>query len=244
MRLLSAALLMLFIVICFEQTKAQVSTSQVEQELKQITQQLLDGVTNGDKTVWEKFLADNCVYTDEEGNTLTKKELVSQLRPLPEGYKGSLKVSNPRAVVNDAAAVITYDALEDLEIFGQKIFTKYHTTDTYIKHGDSWQMIASQVTVIPSERKAVLIDSKALDAYVGNYQLASNVLYSVTRSGDKLLGQRTGRNQEELLPLNENMFFVKGRTRGEKIFVKDKQGKIIEMIDRRDNNDIVWKKVR
>lgn len=234
-------LLMFCVTVCFGQTDNQKAT---EQELKEIAQQLLDAVTNGDKNVWEKFLAEDAVYTDEEGNTLTKKELVKEIRPLPDGYKGSLRVSNPRFVVNENAAVITYDALEDLEMFGQKIFTKYHTTDTYVKREGRWQLIATQVSVIPSERKAVSINQKSLDKYVGQYELAPNVFYVVTRNGNKLMGQRTGRGQEELLPLNENTFFVKGRIRGEKIFVSDAKGKVTEMLDRRDNNDIVWKKVK
>ncbi|MEW6738001.1 MAG: hypothetical protein AB1489_42380, partial [Acidobacteriota bacterium] len=73
---------------------------------------------------------------------------------------------------------------------------------------------------------------------------APSVTYTVIREGDKLIGQRTGRSKEELLPANETTFFRKGTVRGEKIFVKDEKGRVVQMIDRRDNNDLVWKKIK
>ncbi len=64
------------------------------------------------------------------------------------------------------------------------------------------------------------------------------------REGDPLFGQRTGRAGEELLPLCGDIFFKKGVWRGEKVFERDAAGKIINLLDRRENNDLVWKKIK
>jgi hypothetical protein len=47
-----------------------------------------------------------------------------------------------------------------------------------------------------------------------------------------------------LLPLAVDVLYRKGVWRGEKVFERDAQGKIIRLLDRRDNNDLVWKKVK
>jgi hypothetical protein len=83
-----------------------------------------------------------------------------------------------------------------------------------------------------------------MDAYVGQYQIAPDVSYAITREGDKLFGQRTGRAKEELLPLAADVLYRKGVWRGEKVFERDAQGKVIRLLERRENNDLVWKKVK
>src|SRR6202008_888746 len=109
---------------------AQSAPSSTEEELKQITQQLLDAIAVGDKAVWDKYLADACIYSSEDGRTLTKSQLLEELRPLPEGYIRKLRVANPQVRQYGDTAIITYDAMEDLEMHGQKIKTRFHTTDT------------------------------------------------------------------------------------------------------------------
>jgi hypothetical protein len=218
--------------------------SQTEQELKKIVQELLDAIAPGNKAVWDRYLADNCIITDEEGNTLTKTQLLEQLRPLPSGYTGTIRIADAQVRSYGNIAIIIYRAIEHEEIFGQKIVAEYRATDTYLKRSDQWQMIASQIMVIPSERKTIKINPKVYDEYVGEYELAPSVIYTIIREDDKLIGQRTGRSKEELLPASETTFFRKGTVRGEKIFVKDEKGQVIHMIDRRDNNDLIWKKIK
>lgn len=70
------------------------------------------------------------------------------------------------------------------------------------------------------------------------------VTYTITREGDKLFGQRTGRAKEELLPLCKDTLYRKGIWRGEKVFERDGQGKVVRMLDRRENNDLVWKRIK
>lgn len=134
---------------------------------------------------------------------------------------------------------------EDLELYGQKIVTYFHSTDTWAKQDDgNWRRAATPVMAIPNERKPAKVDPKTLDSYVGQYQLSPEVFYTITREGDRIFGQRTGRAKEELLPLCGDIFFKKGVWRGEKVFERDSGGKVIKLLDRRENNDLVWKKVK
>lgn len=214
-------------------------------QLKQATQELLDAIAPGDKAVWQRYLAEGSIYADEEGRVLTKEELLKELNPLPKGYLGSIKIGDTKALVQDNIVVLSHRDREELELYNQKIVTYYHTTNTWAKQRDGqWQLVATQVMAIPNERKPAAIDPKSLDAYVGQYELAPQVAYVVTREGDKLFGQRTGRTKEELLPLCGDILYRKGIWRGEKVFERDAQGKVVRMLDRRENNDLVWKKVK
>jgi hypothetical protein len=227
------------------QTTVQNSSgSATEQELIRIAQELYDAVPSGDKAVWEKYVADDVIYTDENWRILTKKQLLDSLTPLPKGYSGSIRVANVQSRINGDSAVLSYRALEEEYIFGQKLSPIYLVTDTYFKRNGRWQMIASHVIVLPGERKPIPVNPKIYRSIVGQYELTPGVTYTVTREGNKLMGQRTGRAKEELLPADENTFFPKGTIRGEKVFARDASGRVTQMLDRRENNDLVWKKVR
>jgi ketosteroid isomerase-like protein len=227
-----------------EQQKESSPDTEVGREIKRISQELLDAVAGGNKAVWERYLADDCIYTDENGRTLNKAQLIEDLRPLPSGYSGTITIAESQVRIYGDAAVIANRLIENEVIYGQKIIAEYRATETYVRRDGRWQMLASHVIVIPSERKSIALKLQSLDDFTGQYEMAPGVTYSIARKGDKLIGQRAGRSEEELLAMAENIFFRKGTVRGEKVFVKDKSGRVTQMIDRRDNNDLVWKKIK
>jgi DMSO/TMAO reductase YedYZ molybdopterin-dependent catalytic subunit len=212
-----------------------------EPDLEKITQELLDAASRGDKEPWLQYVDEDCLFTTADGQTLTRKELVEQIQPFPAGYSGTLKMANPKVRSYGTTAVITYDALEEEMIYGQILKTRYHTTDTYLFRFGHWRMIASQGMAVPKDPPLARVDPKVYDAYAGTYELAPGVIYTVTREGAKLFGQRSGTPRQELLPEAEDRFFLHG-VRGVKIFVRDQGGRAIRLLDRRDGNDLVWKR--
>jgi hypothetical protein len=59
------------------------------------------------------------------------------------------------------------------------------------------------------ERAEITIDPKLLDGYVGRYQMAPNVVVTITRSGDQLSAQATGQNAFPIVPEGIRAFFGK-----------------------------------
>jgi hypothetical protein len=221
------------------------NSEKIVERLTEATQELLDAIATGNKSIWQRYLADGSIYADEEGRVLTKDELIKELSPLPAGYVGSIKIGATKVLVQENVVVLSHLDREELELYGQKIVTNYHMTNTWAKQKDGqWQLVSTQVMAIPNERKPAAVDPKSLDSYIGEYQLTPQVSYIITREGDKLFGQRTGRAKEELLPLCVDTFYRKGVWRGEKVFERDAQGRIVNMRDRRENNDLVWKKFK
>jgi hypothetical protein len=214
-----------------------------EQELTHIAQELMDAVAVGDKAVWQKYVADDLIYTDENWKVLTKKEIVDSMAPLPKGYTGSIRVTNVQSRITGDAAVLSWRALEEENVLGQKLTATYLVTDTYFRRNGHWQLVATQITVKPSERKTAAVKPEVYQSIKGEYELAPGVVYTVTVESGKLMAQRTGREKQEWLPADVNTYFTKGTIRGEKYFVRDESGRVTGMLDRRENNDLVWKKI-
>src|SRR5688500_16108151 len=106
-------------------------SEEIVQQLKRATQELLDAIAPGNKAVWERYLADGSIFVDEEGRVLTKSDLIKELNPLPAGYVGSIKLGETKSLVKDNVVVLSHLDREELELYGQKIVTYFHMTNTW-----------------------------------------------------------------------------------------------------------------
>jgi len=221
--------------------------SATRQELLRRTQELYDSLVSGSQTPWKKYFADDCTFSDEKGRTFDKTKLVADITPLPKGYSGAIKIDNVISRIIGDTAVLSYDANETETIFGQELHARYHTIDTWLRRNGEWQIIASQ-THRYYEDPAVADPAQLLDrrstssSYIGTYELAPGQTRTVTVENGKLFVQRNG-NKEELLPESSNLFFRKG-VEGRILFRYDNAGAVNSLIDRRNNEDVVWRKIK
>jgi len=81
----------------------------------------------------------------------------------------------------------------------------------------------------PKEHKEIKVDSKVLDAYVGEYQLAPNFVVTITREGDRLFAQATGQDKLELFAETETDFFFKD-VDAQVTFAKDTNGQVTHLV--------------
>ncbi len=81
----------------------------------------------------------------------------------------------------------------------------------------------------PKERQAVKLDPKLYDAYAGEYQLATNKVFTIRRDGDRLMAHLTGQSFLEIFPESETNFFYKV-VDARITFVKDNQGRVTDLI--------------
>uniref|UniRef100_Q01QS0 Beta-lactamase n=1 Tax=Solibacter usitatus (strain Ellin6076) TaxID=234267 RepID=Q01QS0_SOLUE len=61
----------------------------------------------------------------------------------------------------------------------------------------------------PVEHKEITLDAKALDRYVGTYQMDRYVLMSMSRDGQRMYTELTGQPKFEVFPESERKFFLK-----------------------------------
>src|SRR5512141_1244522 len=60
--------------------------------LRTQTQALLDAVSAGDPTVWDRYLDPGVMYLAESGELEDKKQLLAEVKPLPTGISGKIEI--------------------------------------------------------------------------------------------------------------------------------------------------------
>ncbi len=211
-------------------------------ELVRRTQELYDAIVPGNQTPWKKYFADDCIFSDEKGRTLDKTKLIADITPLPAGYTGSIKIENVQSRIVGDTAVLSYDCNESETIFGQKVTARYHTTDTWLNRNGEWQIIASQAHRYYEDPAVGNADSKKFADFIGAYELAPGQTRTIVAESDRLFVERKGK-KEELLPETSDLFFRKG-VEGRILFRRTANGKVDALIDRRNNEDVLWLKTK
>ena len=211
-----------------------------EQELVRRTQELYDAVATGNQAPWKQYFADDRIFSDEKGRTMDKSKLVADITPLPSGYSGMIKLENVQSRILDSVAILSYDANEVETIFGQKLSARYHITDTWMRRDGKWQIVASQAHRYYEDPAVGKADPKKFADFTGTYELAPAQTRTVLSEGDNLFVERNGK-KDQLLPEACDLFFRKG-IEGRILFRYDKEGKVDALIDRRNNEDVVWRK--
>jgi uncharacterized protein DUF4440/uncharacterized protein DUF3471 len=211
-------------------------------ELVRRTQELYDAIVPGDQAPWKKYFADDCIFADEKGRVFDKPKLIADITPLPTGYSGKIKVQNAQSRIIGNTAILSYDADETETIFGQHLKARYHITDTWLQRNGNWQIIASQAHRYYEDPSVGKADPNKFNDYIGTYELAPKQTRSVIAEDDKLFVERNGK-KEQLLPETSEIFFRKG-IEGRILFRRKDNGKVDALIDRRNNEDVIWQKTK
>src|SRR5438067_2633850 len=213
-----------------------------QEELVRRTQELYDAVAFANQAPWKKYFADDCIFADEKGRVFDKSKLVADITPLPVGYSGAIKIENAQSRIIGNTAILSYDADETETIFGQNLTARYHVTDTWLRRNGDWQIIASQAHRYYEDPAVGKADPKKFADFIGTYELAPGQTRSITAEDGKPFIERKGK-KEELLPETSDLFFRKG-VEGRILFHYNAKGKVDALIDRRNNEDVVWAKKR
>ena len=212
-------------------------------ELEAKTQALADAIAPGDKAVWNAATDPALIFVDENNKVMTKAALLEQLTPLPSGLVGHIKVTDYDLQRHGDTAVATYIADESLDYHGQLLKTKFRTTDAWHRTAAGWKMISSMTLAVLGDPPALVVPPAKLAEYAGRYELTPNIHYSIRLDGDRLLGVRDGSKEVELKSEAPDVFFVAGSPRSRKVFYRDGSGRITGFGDRREGQDIKWRRL-
>ena len=214
----------------------------VAAKLQSRSQRLLDAITNGDASVWSQELDERARIVDESGEILDRTKMVGSIRPLPAGVSGVLRVTKFQATVDQDTAVTTYVAEEDETFHGAQIHSSYRMTDTWVKRGGGWKLLASQVMALRSDPPALPTTAEQRRPYCGRYALG-DLTYEVQCGADGLTGGLPGRPAKPLRLESPDVFFVPGEPRIRRMFQRDATGRITGFVERRESWDLLWKRV-
>jgi CubicO group peptidase (beta-lactamase class C family) len=82
---------------------------------------------------------------------------------------------------------------------------------------------------LPKQRQVIVLDPAIYEAYVGDYQLAPDVVLTVTTEAQRLFAQLTGQKQVEIFPESATEFFLK-IVDAQLTFVVNETGKAVRII--------------
>ncbi|MEO5819246.1 MAG: DUF4440 domain-containing protein [Vicinamibacteraceae bacterium] len=210
--------------------------------LLELSRARLRAVDAGDKAAFATGLDPEGLFADEDGVVRTGAALLEEVRPLPSGYVGKLEMREPQVRVSGDVAVVTYGIAERLDLFGQRLNTRYHTTDVYQRRTDAWRLIASHTSVIPGELPRIALPPARMTDYVGRYRLGEGPTAEVRVDGARLLFEREGRPAQELVPTGRDRFAQAGRPRVERLFTRDAAG-VVDSGGRRPRAGVILARV-
>jgi ketosteroid isomerase-like protein len=167
-----SAFTLLLPVVCLLAWSGWAKQAQITQEeLVRNTQELFDAVAPGNAEPFKKYFAEDAMFFDEKGRSMDKAALVKDVQPLPKGYSGTIKLVRPKSHIEGNIAILSYDLDETETIFGQNMTARYHETDTWMRRGGKWQIVAGQVLRYYEDPAPGKADTSKFPAYVGTYQL-------------------------------------------------------------------------
>jgi hypothetical protein len=214
-----------------------------QEELVRRTQQLYDAVAAGNKAPWESYLASDAMVFDETGHDMDKRGFLDSLKPLPTGYSGSIRVVHAKSRFAAGVAILSYGCDETEIVFEQHLRARYHMTDTWLYRGGNWRIAASQALRYYEDPAAGAVSQALLRHYIGTYELAPGNHMTISLHGTDLYAQRGSGAPYKLLPETTDLFFRTG-VEGRRLFHRDKSGRVDFLIDRRNNEDLIWKKIQ
>jgi CubicO group peptidase (beta-lactamase class C family) len=188
---------------------------------------------------------DQALYTEK---LLSRKSLGEMLTPFREGrgYGWAVRERFGRRVVeHDGSINGFYSSLSRFPAERVAVIVLSN------RGGLSTRGIADDLSAVlfgapyklPEERRAIALDARTLEKYVGQYQLPSGSVINVTYEGGKLMRQIGAHPKVELFAASETEFFMK-LSDVQISFVRDARGRVTGQLMRRGGRETLAPKVK
>ena len=196
---------------------------------------------------WSKYVADDCIFSDDEGQITTKAEIIEHLHKMPLAYDRSENHREFLVRVHGDTAVLNVRLTAHERFTDDDIITEMRHTETFVRSGESWLLVAEQWGALPINfRKPVTTDAARFKDYVGRYEWRPDgPIDDVSLRDGKLFSRLVGETADhEYKPLGSDAFFLSDDL-GTVSFVRDETRRVIGYTYRRaDGQEIHVKKTR
>lgn len=209
-----------------------------EAELRKTIQALLDAI--GHAEVCDKYVHDRLVRVDEGGVVRDKAVLLKELMPLPK--IGRIAIDTFRLEAHGGVAVVAHEIQEHLDYHGQILRSRFRVSDTWLKVPDGWKLIAEKISAMLKDPPVVRLSHEHLCGYSGSYRLTDAITTTIRCTDTELIAERTGRPPVKYVAELPDFFFVPGQPRTRRIFLRNEKGAVVGFADRREGEDVWWKK--
>jgi ketosteroid isomerase-like protein len=146
-------LLLLVLALALPCLAAKQSTTQ---ELTALLHEFLAGVSKNDNSVYDRFFADDLIYTRSAGATITKADILKSLdEPAkPDDPKTTYDADDITVHAYGNMAVMNFRLIQHTTNKDGSTETNYYrNTGTFLKRNGRWQVVAWQATRVPQKDK-------------------------------------------------------------------------------------------
>jgi hypothetical protein len=222
---------------------ALAQTPSLDDRLRAATQTMLDAVATGDRAVWDAQLDPSFIQMDEAGVVRTRAEFLNQLTPLPAGLVGRIQIDTWRLEIHGDVAVAVYEMQEQLDYHGQPLRSRFRSMDTWRRTQRGWRLISAHTAAVLKDPPAITLAPKQPCEYTGTYLLTAEIQIVIRCTAEGLESTRTGQKPVIYRAEAVDVFFVAGQPRTRRIFQRDSGGRVQAFVDRREGEDIRWRKL-
>ena len=126
------------------------------EELTKLLHEFLAAAGRSDKAMFDRFFADDLIYTRSAGITISKADIMKGLNepPKPDDPKTTYDADDVTVHEYGSMAVVNFRLIQKLEKDGKKETNYFRNTGTFLKRDGKWQAVAWQATKVPGEGQA------------------------------------------------------------------------------------------
>ncbi len=133
---------LVFAVAVRAQSPAQQKSGGSEQEIIKLEKETGDAMVKRDVAFFDRVTTDDFIWTDADGNIWTKAEIIANLKS-GDDVISSWIIDDYRVRVYGDAAVCMARVNSKEQFKGQDVSGQTRWTDTLVKRGGRWQIVAS-----------------------------------------------------------------------------------------------------
>jgi ketosteroid isomerase-like protein len=219
--------------------------SDAQQEVLNVSLARRDASNRRDMATLARYIAEDCLFSSDDGTVLTKTQYLQHMAKLPVAYDHS---TNPRDFVVhvfESTAVVNFRTTAHEQFGDDDIVSEQRRTETWLKQDGKWRLIAIQWNNLPVNfRKPVAIDATTLKDYLGKYESRPGDDLETVFLKDGKLWSQIQKDVEEYMPAGGDSFFLKEGDLATITFSRDALGHVIGYTYHRiDGQEIHVKKI-
>ena len=118
-------------------------------ELTALLREFLDGAGRSDRAQFEKFFADDVIYTRSSGVVVTKPEIMKNIQARATEDKSSFSAEDVTVHEFGDTAIVAFRLEGRTERADKSVeLSHYRNTGTFLRRNGRWQVVAWQATKI------------------------------------------------------------------------------------------------
>lgn len=209
-----------------------------EIEIARSIRERLDAVSNRNASEWAKYVDDNCFCAGE-----TKADIGRSIATRPPGVKIRYgEIADLRSRLFEGALVARYRVVESVEVNGQLSTSEQWRTETYVRRGNRWILVAGAENLIAPDPTPAVLAREVLVRYVGKYEYTQGAVDTVTLEGDQLYVQPTGEPKVQIFPEDSHTFFARGQA-WRLVFRTNADGAATSLVFRQQGQEFVANRI-